>query len=135
MRWWPYVGLLTLADMLRDRGSLWWVDNDAARYAVIKGSSPSVTMRHLVRSVHHLEASSPTHSWIERIPSLSNPADGPSRGDPTEAMSLLGIAECLTFEHPPELVKPVRKRIFFPSWHVSDATEPNAFTRAKASNP
>ena len=30
----------TLADMLRDRRSLWWVDNDAARYAVIKGSSP-----------------------------------------------------------------------------------------------
>ena len=95
----------TLAAMLRDRRSLWWVDNDAARYAVIKGSSPSVTMRHLVRNFYHLEASSPTHSWIERIPSLSNPADGPSRGDPSEAMSLLGITECLTFEHPPELVQ------------------------------
>ena len=95
----------SLADLLCNRRSLWWVDNDAARYAVIKGSSPSSTMRHLVRSFYHQEISSPTYSWIERIPSLSNPSDGPSRGEPGVAMELLGISECLPFPHPPDLVQ------------------------------
>jgi hypothetical protein len=56
-----------------NRRTLWWVDNDAARFALIKGISPSLTMKQLVRLFYHFEVESPTYSWIERIPSASNP--------------------------------------------------------------
>jgi hypothetical protein len=93
-----------LADRLKDRRTIWWVDNDAARYATIKGISPSAVMRCLVRQFYHFETSAPTYSWVERIPSYSNPADAPSRGCPEEAMKLLQVGECKPFDHPAELI-------------------------------
>eukprot|EP00435_Cladocopium_sp_Y103_P026667 s2745_g6.t1 len=94
-----------LKDLLKDRRTIWWVDNEAARYATIKGLSPSPVMRHLVRSFYSFEVESPTFSWIERVPSSSNPADGPSRGSPEEVMRLVGVSECKPFENPPELLE------------------------------
>eukprot|EP00435_Cladocopium_sp_Y103_P020793 s3081_g5.t1 len=55
-----------LRDTPKDRRSIWWVDNDAARYAVIKGISPSYTMRLLVREFYAFEETHPTCSWVER---------------------------------------------------------------------
>ena len=92
------------ADRLKDRRTIWWVDNDAARYALIKGHSPSVVMRQLVRLFYSFEALAPTFSWIERVPSTSNPADPPSRNSSKEIMDLLGVNECTPFEHPHELL-------------------------------
>eukprot|EP00435_Cladocopium_sp_Y103_P058430 s153_g20.t1 len=94
----------SLALKLKDRRVIWWVDNEAARYATIKGMSPSVVMRCLVRLFYSLEAECPTYGWIERVPSFSNPADGPSRDSPQEVMRLLGISECLLFDNPADLV-------------------------------
>ena len=39
-----------------------------------------------------------------RVPSFSNIADGPSRSKPEEAMRLLSVSVCLSFNHPPELI-------------------------------
>eukprot|EP00435_Cladocopium_sp_Y103_P075354 s103_g56.t1 len=36
-------------NLLRNRRTIWWVDNDAARYCTIRGLSPSPSMRNLVR--------------------------------------------------------------------------------------
>ena len=93
-----------LKDLLMDRRSIWWVDNEAARYSAIKGISPSPVMRILVREFYRFELESPTFSWVERVPSYSNIADGPSRNEPSEAMQLLGIETCIRLEHPPELI-------------------------------
>ena len=93
-----------LKDTLVNRRTTWWVDNEAARFSVIKGQSPSPVMRWLVREFYNFEVEAPTFSWVERVPSYSNIADGPSRAKPEEAMQLLGISHCSTFEHPPELV-------------------------------
>ena len=96
-----------LAERLKDRRTIWWVDNDAARYAryaTIKGISPSAVMRCLVRQFYHFETTAPTYSWVERIPSYSNPADAPSRGCPEETMKLLQVEECKPFDHPAELI-------------------------------
>ena len=46
----------------------------------------------------------PTFSWIERVPSFSNPADDPSRQKREAVCRLLGIEQCLEFIHPPELL-------------------------------
>ena len=92
-------------DLLKERRSLWWVDNDATRFAIIKGLSSSPAMRSLVREFYAFEIESPSFTWVERVPSFSNVADGPSRGKPQEALSLLGVNECKEFQHCPELVQ------------------------------
>ena len=91
-------------DLMRDRRTLWWVDNEAARFSTIRGLSPSVTMRTLVREFYNRDLSHPMFSWIERVPSYSNPADGPSRSSPEEIMALLGVNTCSPFLHEPELL-------------------------------
>ena len=70
----------------RDRAVLHFVDNDAARFALIKGSSPTTDSAWLTSQFWEEEASVGAFSWFERVPSPSNPADGPSRGVPPAAM-------------------------------------------------
>ena len=97
------------SELLHQRRSIWWVDNDAARYCTIKGLSPSPSMRALVREFYAADALRPSFSWIERVPSKSNCADGPSRGDSAEVLKLLGISECTAFQHPDELIAQLAK--------------------------
>ena len=67
------------AQWLRGRRALLFVDNDAARHAIIRGASPSGPSAVLVEHFGDAEAELDSFSWIERVPSPSNPADGPSR--------------------------------------------------------
>ena len=62
------------------RDVLHFIDNDSARYALIKGSSPCLESAWLVQSFWTHEGEFNTRSWIARVPSRSNLADGPSRG-------------------------------------------------------
>ena len=87
-----------------NRRSIWWVDNDAARYAAIKGLSPSLTMRILAREFYAMDSKYQTSSWIERVPSKWNMSDGPSRGQPDEALLLLDTESVTQFDHPEELL-------------------------------
>ena len=66
--------------------------------------SPSPTMKCLARELYSFEVENPTYSWVERAPSFSNIADGPSRAQPEEAMRLLDVSACSSFDHPPELM-------------------------------
>lgn len=95
----------TFRERLTNRRAIWWVDNDAARFALIKGMSPSLTMRDLVREFYRFENTDPSFGWIERVPSFSNPADGPSRSQPGETLELLGLSESRRLEHPPDLLR------------------------------
>jgi hypothetical protein len=61
-------------------------------------------MKTLIREFYAVDAQDPTYSWVERVPSLSNVADGPSRNDCSEALELLGIDTITDFEHPNELL-------------------------------
>ena len=95
---------LSFKDWLKNRRTIWWVDNDAARFCIIKGLSPSLTMKALIREFYAVDAEAPTYSWVERVPSSSNVADGPSRGDCREALEILGLNSATNFEHPNELI-------------------------------
>jgi hypothetical protein len=95
---------LSFKDWLKNRRTIWWVDNDAARFCIIKGLSPSLTMKALIREFYAVDAEAPTYSWVERVPSSSNVADGPSRGDCREALEILGLNSVTNFEHPNELI-------------------------------
>lgn len=62
------------------RRALLFVDNEAARGAVIKGRSPSPVMDCLCKAFFAAEAIDPSFWWVERTPSKSNPSEAPSRG-------------------------------------------------------
>ncbi|CAE7804359.1 unnamed protein product [Symbiodinium sp. CCMP2592] len=78
-------------------------DNEAARFAAIKGGSSSHSMNRLVQAWDHPNFDHPAYLWIERVPSFSNIADGPSRGVPEEALHLTRTSSCRTFETEAEL--------------------------------
>ena len=50
-------------------------------------------MNKLVRQYYHFDGDHPTYSWIERVPSFSNPADAPSRFKPELAKEWFPSAE------------------------------------------
>ena len=68
------------AETLRDREVILFLDNEAARYALVKGYSPIMSAARLVGEAWLSFASCGAAVWIARVPSESNPADAPSRG-------------------------------------------------------
>ena len=92
-----YAGLVTryhYKETLLNRPSLWFVDNEAARYSLIKGASPSLSTFVLIREISMIDAEQPTGAWYERVPSASNIADLPSRGDHMRACEIVnGVAK------------------------------------------
>ena len=95
----------TLRDLLHDRRTIWWVDNEAARFSLIKGQSGSESMNKLVRQYFHPDSDCPTYSWIERVPSFSNPADAPSRSKPELAKEWFPAAELQPLLHDDNLIE------------------------------
>ncbi|CAE7415281.1 unnamed protein product [Symbiodinium sp. CCMP2592] len=77
-----------LASTLDHRRLIWWIDNESARYGLIKGISDSPSMSSLIQSFAIADSKAPSYSWYERVPSFSNIADGPSRGDSSEALAV-----------------------------------------------
>lgn len=67
-----------------------WIDNEASRYALMKGTADSVSLRNMARLSQHAEITSPSLIWYERVASFSNPADLPSRGGLLQACSEYG---------------------------------------------
>ena len=64
---------------VRGRRLLHFLDNDAARYGIIKGTSPSRASAWLLAEHWRAEALCGSYTWADRVPSPSNIADGPSR--------------------------------------------------------
>ena len=68
------------AEALRDRSVILFLDNDAARYALVKGYSPVTSAARLVGEAWLSFAACGAAVWFARVPTESNPADAPSRG-------------------------------------------------------
>ena len=58
-----------------------WIDNDAARHALIAAHAFPDSNRLIVGSCLRCETDHSLRLWIARVPSISNPADAPSRGE------------------------------------------------------
>ena len=72
-----------------------WIDSDPARHALIKGDAYPRSNSAIVASVLELEYVHSPCLWFSRVPSFSDPADGPSRlptGEPLPEY-LLGCAQ------------------------------------------
>ena len=57
----------------------WWLDNEAVRFALTKGSAYPASNARMVHSFLQLETGLQVRSWFSRVPSECNPADEPSR--------------------------------------------------------
>ena len=71
------------------RRVLYFLDNDSARFGLIKGYSPTQFSAWLLTEAWRQDEQSGAMSWFERVPSKSNCADGPSRLDFTRLSELL----------------------------------------------
>ena len=65
---------------LKDRVVIHFIDNDAARFALIKCSSPTHESAWLAGYIGQQDIQLNCDLWYERVPSAPNPADHPSRG-------------------------------------------------------
>ena len=67
--------------------SVFYLDNEAARGALISGSTQSVSGSWLVRTFTVNEMHGQLKVWFARVPTSSNIADKPSRLDVTELIA------------------------------------------------
>ena len=95
----------SLRNLFHNRRTIWWVDNESARFSLIKGQSGSDSVNRLVRQYFHFDSDYPTYSWIERVPSFSNPADAPSRFKPELAKEWFPSAEIQSLAHDSDLLE------------------------------
>jgi len=68
-------------DRLADVLSLNFVDSEPAKHSCVRGTSESPACADIVRAIHMQENKLQSWTWYSRLPSFSNPADGPSRLD------------------------------------------------------
>ena len=71
------------------RKAIAFVDNESAKEALVKGSSFNAHFRALLLQLEIAERDMRSWLWFARVPSHSNPSDGPSRGD-LSLMEVLG---------------------------------------------
>ena len=60
---------------------VFFVDNNAARDVAISASGRSQLIQGMIEQLLQVEEISACYAWFARVPSPSNPADGPSRND------------------------------------------------------
>lgn len=79
------IGLVELyavgGSLLAGRKVVYYIDNLPAMRALIKGTSSDPHWRDVLRKFEEAEMDAQSFSWFARVPSASNIADGPSRGD------------------------------------------------------
>ena len=75
------ASLRTWRSLLRNKRVVVFIDKDSARFSLIRRFSPVQVSMELIIDVVTEAARMSTCLWFERVPTLSNPADGPSRDD------------------------------------------------------
>ena len=97
------VSFILWKNLICNSPVVFFVDNNSARDVAISANSRSKTIEALVEQLLRVQGMASSFCWFARVPSPSNPADDPSRGE-TESMVRLGIpfvdvsdvvAECL----------------------------------------
>ena len=74
------LALETWRSRVMDRDVLVFIDNDAARAALVNGASTNAQSAQLVHAAWLAAARAGCSPWFARVATAANPADGPSRG-------------------------------------------------------
>jgi len=69
-------------ERMKNRAVLYFVDNEAARFGLIRGGAKEPHMGQMLSAFWDEEKDNPSYPWFARVPTLGNPADDPSRGLP-----------------------------------------------------
>ena len=64
---------------LEHRNAIFFLDNESAKHALVRSYSPASASMDILWQVATVDAEARGGSWYSRVPSPSNPADGPSR--------------------------------------------------------
>eukprot|EP00435_Cladocopium_sp_Y103_P047305 s818_g13.t2 len=96
------------------RSNICFIDNEACRLGLIKRSSPSTAMFLLLCAISVIDTQTPFSSWMERVPSPSNPADLPSRQKADELCRLLNATDRGTIDLPAGLLSFLMRGHFDP---------------------
>ena len=87
---WPVVvGMQNLSGILRKRRVLWFIDNNAVKDMLVKGSTRGSNLFAMIPESLFLAGLCEAQLWISRLPSKSNIADIPSRGDSVAAAKFI----------------------------------------------
>jgi hypothetical protein len=91
------VGLYTWKEYFFNNRLIVFVDSDPAKFSLIRGTSNSLACADIVKRIHMLISDWRIHVWVTRVPTKSNPADDPSRGDPQATVNNFGsqLVNCL----------------------------------------
>ena len=76
------------AEVISRRFTLYFVDNNSALFQSVSGSAKNKHSRVILLNSAKADLKNAGFSWYARVPSASNPADGPSRLDFEEALSV-----------------------------------------------
>ena len=97
-----------LPEAFRNQDVIWFIDNEAAAAALIRGGSGSTDVDKMAQIAHHMFLQLNARVWVEWINSDANPADGLSRE---------GFLDSWTKLQPWELRVPEQ-----PDWDCLDAS-------------
>ena len=90
-------------ELCHRRRILLFVDNNAIRDSVSKGTSKSLSVLVLLSELHRIWAEIQCLCWVSRVPSLSNVSDLPSRGKAKAAAKVIGGVEGRPLDPSPKL--------------------------------
>ena len=92
---WPILVFLASCsnDFIKCR-MIFYIDNNAVRDALIKGSSPICDIFHTLAICSYFISRCHVGAWFTRVPSVSNPADAPSRDEAKTMSDQLGAELC-----------------------------------------
>ena len=74
------LSLILWNDRISDGLQVWFGDNDAVRYSLIKGSAEGPVAKALMHIHLEHEAANSSQAWLARVPTEANISDYPSRG-------------------------------------------------------
>ena len=73
------ISFLIWGELIRGAQVVHFLDNESARFALLKGAGETAVAQSLIFNITKCELEWQTRSWYSRVPSFSNPADDPSR--------------------------------------------------------
>ena len=76
-----WVAKVTWRKLIEGRQVLWFIDNEAARSAMVRAYSPVIESMQLVRNSSWEDVNAQTTNWYARVPSKANFSDAASRLD------------------------------------------------------
>ena len=89
------VSLKLWSSRTRNRQLVLFVDNDGCKHALIAGYSSNTVANQLVAKASSLECDNLVQLWVARVPSHSNCADKPSRGERCSVLEGFAEVKCL----------------------------------------